>query len=65
MAAVIMAAKLPVAPTMDQPAPSVVFESDLVGLNLVARGKVRDIYRIDDAHLLIVCLLYTSDAADE
>ncbi len=54
MAAVIMAAKFPVAPTMDQPAPSVVFESDLVGLNLVARGKVRDIYRIDDAHLLIV-----------
>ena len=39
---------------MDQPSPSVLFESDLVSLDLVARGKVRDIYRVDDAHLLIV-----------
>jgi phosphoribosylaminoimidazole-succinocarboxamide synthase len=30
------------------------FESDIHGLDLVARGKVRDIYSIDDDHLLIV-----------
>jgi len=30
------------------------FESDIPGLDLVARGKVRDIYGIDDEHLLIV-----------
>jgi phosphoribosylaminoimidazole-succinocarboxamide synthase len=30
------------------------FESNLRGLELVARGKVRDIYRLDSSHLLIV-----------
>ncbi len=30
------------------------FESQLDGLELVNRGKVRDIYALDDAHLLIV-----------
>jgi phosphoribosylaminoimidazole-succinocarboxamide synthase len=30
------------------------FESDIPGLELVARGKVRDIYGVDDDHLLIV-----------
>lgn len=30
------------------------FESSLSNLNLRARGKVRDIYDIDDQHLLIV-----------
>ena len=30
------------------------FESDIPGLDLVARGKVRDIYGVDDEHLLIV-----------
>jgi len=30
------------------------FESDLPGLDLIARGKVRDIYSVDDDHLLIV-----------
>jgi phosphoribosylaminoimidazole-succinocarboxamide synthase len=30
------------------------FESDIHGLDLVARGKVRDIYSVDDDHLLIV-----------
>lgn len=29
-------------------------ESDIPGLDLVARGKVRDIYSVDDDHLLIV-----------
>ncbi|MBK1700254.1 phosphoribosylaminoimidazolesuccinocarboxamide synthase [Thiococcus pfennigii] len=33
---------------------SVLFESRLAHLELVQRGKVRDIYRVDDAHLLIV-----------
>lgn len=31
-----------------------VFESDIGGLTLLARGKVRDIYAVDDAHLAIV-----------
>ena len=31
-----------------------VFESDLSSLNLLHRGKVRDIYAVDDAHMLIV-----------
>jgi phosphoribosylaminoimidazole-succinocarboxamide synthase len=31
-----------------------VFESHLKSLELVGRGKVRDIYRVDQAHLLIV-----------
>ena len=30
------------------------FESSIPGLELIGRGKVRDIYGIDDAHLLIV-----------
>ena len=30
------------------------FESDIPGLERVARGKVRDIYNVDDDHLLIV-----------
>jgi phosphoribosylaminoimidazole-succinocarboxamide synthase len=30
------------------------FESDISGLELLARGKVRDIYSVDDDHLLIV-----------
>ena len=30
------------------------FESDLPGLELLGRGKVRDIYVVDDDHLLIV-----------
>jgi phosphoribosylaminoimidazole-succinocarboxamide synthase len=35
-------------------APSVLFESSLSNLKLIARGKVRDIYAIDDKHMLIV-----------
>ena len=35
---------------MSQP----LFESNLKGLPLLHRGKVRDIYRVDDAHMLIV-----------
>ena len=34
--------------------PAALFESSLSNLNLRARGKVRDIYDIDDQHLLIV-----------
>ena len=30
------------------------YQSDLTGLRLLNRGKVRDIYAIDDAHMLIV-----------
>ena len=33
---------------------SALFESHLDGLSLLNRGKVRDIYAVDDAHLLIV-----------
>ncbi|MGE0386622.1 MAG: phosphoribosylaminoimidazolesuccinocarboxamide synthase [Gammaproteobacteria bacterium] len=33
---------------------SALFESDLRSLPRVSRGKVRDIYRVDDEHLLIV-----------
>jgi phosphoribosylaminoimidazole-succinocarboxamide synthase len=33
---------------------SVLFESSIPDLELIGRGKVRDIYRVDDAHLLIV-----------
>ncbi len=36
------------------PAASVVFDSEVPSLERVARGKVRDIYAVDDAHLLIV-----------
>jgi len=35
-------------------APSALFESSLSGLTLRTRGKVRDIYEVDDDHLLIV-----------
>jgi len=35
-------------------APAALFESSLSNLNLLSRGKVRDIYEIDDKHLLIV-----------
>jgi phosphoribosylaminoimidazole-succinocarboxamide synthase len=34
--------------------PEALFESNLRGLELVARGKVRDIYRVDAKHLLIL-----------
>ena len=34
--------------------PDVLFESNLPGLELLGRGKVRDIYAVDDDHLLIV-----------
>jgi len=39
---------------MTEAAPGVLFESRIAGLELLGRGKVRDIYAIDDAHLLIV-----------
>ena len=35
-------------------APTALFESSISNLNLRARGKVRDIYDVDDGHLLIV-----------
>lgn len=35
-------------------APASLFESSLPSLTLLSRGKVRDIYEIDDKHLLIV-----------
>ncbi len=35
-------------------APDALFESSLSSLTLLSRGKVRDIYEIDDNHLLIV-----------
>ncbi len=35
-------------------APESLFESSLDSLDLIARGKVRDIYAVDDNHLLIV-----------
>lgn len=35
-------------------APAALFESSISNLNLLSRGKVRDIYEIDDKHLLIV-----------
>lgn len=34
--------------------PSTLFESSIPNLALIGRGKVRDIYSVDDAHLLIV-----------
>ncbi len=49
-----MRAQPPAPPPMDQTQPSVLFESDLASLELVGRGKVRDLYRVDAAHLLIV-----------
>ena len=36
------------------PTSSSLFESHIDNLELIARGKVRDIYRIDDEHMLIV-----------
>ncbi len=39
---------------MTEPIPDTVSESNLTSLELVARGKVRDIYRVGDDHLLIV-----------
>jgi len=33
---------------------SAIFETNIENLELIARGKVRDIYRIDDQHILIV-----------
>ncbi len=35
-------------------APAALFESSISNLNLLSRGKVRDIYEVDDKHLLIV-----------
>ena len=35
-------------------ASSAIFETNIENLELIARGKVRDIYRIDDDHMLIV-----------
>ena len=35
-------------------APEVLYESSISCLKLLARGKVRDIYAIDDQHMLIV-----------
>ena len=34
--------------------PEAIFESSVPGLQVIARGKVRDIYSIDDQHLLLV-----------
>jgi phosphoribosylaminoimidazole-succinocarboxamide synthase len=39
---------------MSELLPKAVSESNLTSLEMVARGKVRDIYRVDDDHLLIV-----------
>ncbi|WP_440996474.1 phosphoribosylaminoimidazolesuccinocarboxamide synthase [Arhodomonas sp. SL1] len=35
-------------------APEALYESDLPSLSLLGRGKVRDLYAVDDEHLLIV-----------
>ncbi|AGA89599.1 phosphoribosylaminoimidazole-succinocarboxamide synthase [Thioflavicoccus mobilis 8321] len=40
--------------TMEATGMSVLYESRLAHLDLLQRGKVRDIYRVDGAHLLIV-----------
>ena len=37
--------------TVESPA---IFETNIENLELITRGKVRDIYRIDDDHMLIV-----------
>ena len=34
--------------------PDTLFESEIPALSRIGRGKVRDIYSIDDAHLLLV-----------
>ena len=39
---------------MNSPSVNPVFETALKGLDLIHRGKVRDVYALDDAHLLIV-----------
>ena len=39
---------------MSEPQSPAVYESNIQSLALVGRGKVRDIYRVDDEHLLIV-----------
>ena len=39
---------------MSEPHSPAVYESEIDALPLLARGKVRDIYRVDDEHLLIV-----------
>ena len=39
---------------MTEPQSPAVYESDLKSLELLGRGKVRDIYCVDDQHLLIV-----------
>ena len=36
------------------PSSDLVFETQLTGLELIHRGKVRDVYALDDAHMLIV-----------
>ena len=42
--------KIPESTMSDDP----IFETRIDNLELIARGKVRDIYAIDDAHMLIV-----------
>ena len=37
-----------------EPRSGTLFESSIPDLPLIGRGKVRDIYEVDDAHLLIV-----------
>jgi phosphoribosylaminoimidazole-succinocarboxamide synthase len=39
---------------MNSPSLSPVFETALKGLDLIHRGKVRDVYALDDEHMLIV-----------
>ncbi|MDA0679474.1 MAG: phosphoribosylaminoimidazolesuccinocarboxamide synthase [Proteobacteria bacterium] len=34
--------------------PEAIFETTIPGLEMIARGKVRDIYSVDDEHLLII-----------
>ena len=41
-------------PTRAMTAPDALYESNIPHLKLLARGKVRDMYEIDDQHLLIV-----------
>ena len=33
--------------------------------DLLYEGKAKKVYRTDDPEVLYICLLYTSDAADE
>ena len=40
--------------TMDKQLPDALFESRLSGLTRISQGKVRDMYAVDDDHLLIV-----------